>query len=63
MLNLYWKSGDQTRSLVEKPFESEADLEKYVFDNQDLLGGDIYIIHRQVRTGSKQGIPDMIGVD
>lgn len=63
MLNLYWKSGDQTRSLVEKPFESEADLEKYVFDNQDLLGGDIYVIHRQIRTGSKQGIPDMIGVD
>jgi len=49
--------------LVEKPFESEADLEKYVFDNQDLLGGDIYIIRRQIRTGSKQGIPDMIGVD
>jgi len=31
MLNLYWKSRDQTRSLVEKPFDSEAKLEQYVF--------------------------------
>jgi hypothetical protein len=63
MRNLYWKAGGQTRSLVEQPFASEADLERYVFENQDLLGGDIYIVFRQVRTGNRQGIPDMIGVD
>lgn len=63
MLNLYWKSGKQTRNLEAKPFQSEAEFEKYIFDNQDILGGDIYIVHRQVRTGSRQGIPDMIGVD
>lgn len=63
MLNLYWKSEGQTRSLIEKPFKSEAEFEKYIFDNQDILGGDIFIIHRQIRTGSKQGIPDMLGVD
>ncbi|RKY57475.1 MAG: hypothetical protein DRP95_06960 [Candidatus Latescibacterota bacterium] len=63
MLNLYWKSGDQTRSLVEKSFKTEAELEQYIFENQEILGGDIYIIHRQIRTGSKQGIPDMLGVD
>jgi hypothetical protein len=62
MLNLYWKSSGQTRSLIEKPFKSEAEFEKYIFENQDILG-DIYIIHRQIRTGSKQGIPDMLGVD
>jgi len=62
MLNLYWKSGEQTRSLIEKPFKSEAEFEKYIFENQDILG-DIYITHRQIRTGSKQGIPDMLGVD
>lgn len=62
MLNLYWKTDNQTRSLIEKPFKSEAEFEKYLFENQDLLG-DIYIIHRQIRTGSKQGIPDMLGVD
>lgn len=63
MLNLYWKSDGQTRSLVEQPFKSEAELEKYIFDNQELLGGDLSIIYRQIRTGSKQGIPDMLGVD
>lgn len=63
MLNLYWKSGGQTRSLVEQTFKSEAELEKYIFDNQELLGGDISIIYRQIRTGSRQGIPDMLGVD
>ncbi len=63
MLNLYWKSREETRSLTEKPFKSEAELEQYIFDNQEILGGDIYIIHRQIRTGSGQGIPDMLGVD
>jgi hypothetical protein len=62
MLNLFWKSDGQTRSLLEKPFKSEAEFEKYIFENQDILG-DVYIIHRQIRTGSKQGIPDMLGVD
>ncbi|MEJ5343068.1 MAG: hypothetical protein WHT09_16055 [Thermogutta sp.] len=63
MINLYWKTRGQTRSLVEKPFPSEAELERYILDNQEILGGDIYVIHRQIRTGSKQGIPDMLGVD
>lgn len=63
MHNLYWKTSGQIYSLIEKPFKSEADLEKYLFDNQEILGGDIYIIHRQIRTGSREGIPDMLGVD
>ena len=63
MLNLYWKSGDQTRSLIKKPFPSEAAFEKYIFDHQDILGDDIYVLHRQVRTGDKQGILDMMGID
>ena len=62
MINLYWRSEEKTRSLIPKPFDTEAKFEKYVFDNQDLLG-DVYIIHRQIRTGSKQGIPDLLGVD
>jgi hypothetical protein len=62
MLNLYWKSDGQTRSLIEAPFKSEQDFEKYVYDNQDILG-NITIIHRQIRTGNKQGIPDMLAVD
>jgi hypothetical protein len=63
MMNLYWKSKDQTRGLAEKLFRSETDFEQYVLDNQDILGGDIYVIYRQIRSGSRQGIPDMLGVD
>ena len=63
MLNLYWKSNGDSRSLIPKPFKNEAEFEAYIFDHQDLLGGDIVILHRQIRTGNKQGIPDMLGVD
>ncbi|MFC2065067.1 hypothetical protein ACFLXB_08230 [Chloroflexota bacterium] len=62
MENLYWKTKIQTRNLTNMPFENENEFESYVFKNQDLLG-DIFILHRQIRTGNKQGIPDMLGVD
>lgn len=62
MLNLHWKVSGQTRNLIPKPFKNESDFETYVFKNQELLG-DVYILHRQIRTGNKQGIPDMLGVD
>jgi len=63
MVNLCWNSRDQTRTLAEKPFNCEAELEKYVHNNQELLGGDVHIINRQIRSRAKQGIPDMLGVD
>lgn len=62
MLNLYWKFKDQSRNLLSKPFQNEKEFEAYIFNNQDLLP-DIYILYRQIRTGSKQGIPDMLGID
>jgi len=62
MQNLYWNFKGDIRTLLEKPFESEAKLEKYIFANQELLG-DISIIYRQISTGQKQGIPDMLGID
>ena len=62
MLNLYWKSESHSRNLLPKPFNTEADFENYVFTNQDLLG-DVFILYRQIHTGNKQGIPDMLGVD
>jgi len=62
MLNLYWKSKDQTRNLLLKPFQNEKEFESYIFRNQDLLP-DIFILYRQIQTGNKQGIPDMLGVD
>lgn len=63
MRNLYWSSQGSLRSLSERPFASEQELERYIDRNQELLGGDIYIFRRQIRTGSHEGIPDMIGVD
>lgn len=62
MQNLFWKVNNETRTLVENPFSTEQELEKYIFANQDILG-DISIIHRQIKTGQRQGIPDMLGVD
>jgi len=59
---LFWKHNDVTKNLITKDFESELAFEKYIFSNQDLLG-DIVILYRQIHTGSKQGIPDMLGVD
>jgi len=59
---LYWKRRNETITSELKPFKSEMEFEHYIFDNQEILG-DISIIHRQIRTGSKQGIPDMIGID
>lgn len=63
MQNLYWKrTQGKTASLVDTAFESEEQFEKYIFDNQELLE-DVYIFKRQVKTGNRQGIPDMLGVD
>ena len=62
MPNLYWKSAaSQARNLVDHPFESETELEEYLFANQDIL--DMFIMGRQIRTGSQEGIIDMIGID
>ena len=62
MRNLYWKTKESTINLLPKEFALESDFEKYIFKNQELLG-DIVILYRQIRTGAKQGIPDMLGVD
>jgi len=62
MKTLFWKSDNITKNLVTKDFKSESAFEKYVFNNQDLLG-DVIILYRQIHTGSRQGIPDMLGVD
>ena len=60
--NLFWKKRRTTRSLIDKPFSSEDEFERLVFETSGLLE-DIYLIRRQVRGGGKPGIPDVIGVD
>ena len=63
MVNLYWKSSDAIRDVDSKQFLNESEFEKFIFSNQAILGGDISVIHRQIRTGAKEGIPDMLAID
>jgi len=62
MLNLYWKSENQIKNLLTKPFSYEEEFETYLFKNQEFLP-ELFILKRQVQTGSKQGILDMVGID
>jgi hypothetical protein len=60
--NLFWKSSDSTKSLLATPFKTEEEFEKTVFETPEILE-DIFLLKRQIRGGSKVGIPDIIGVD
>lgn len=62
MANLFWKTSNSTKSLLEIPFKTEEEFEKAVFATPELLD-DLFLIKRQIRGGSKAGIPDLIGVD
>jgi len=62
MANLFWKTKQATRSLLATPFKTEDEFEKTVFETPEILE-DIFLIRRQVRGGSKSGIPDIVGID
>ena len=62
MANLLWKKNKVTKTLLSTPFIAEADFEKFVFETPEILE-DIYLLKRQIRAGSKAGIPDIIGID
>jgi hypothetical protein len=62
MANLFWKTSAGTKRLVDTPFKTEDEFEKTVFEASGLLE-DIFPLKRQIRGGSKSGIPDIIGVD
>lgn len=63
MVNLFWKQKDKkTYNLLSKPFDSEEEFEKTIFDTKELLE-DIFLVRRQIRGGKKTGIPDIIGID
>lgn len=62
MANLFWKTPKGVKALLATPFKSEDDFEKIVFETSELLE-DIFLIKRQVRGGSKSGIPDIVGID
>lgn len=62
MANLFWKTGDGIKALLETPFETEEAFEKSVFERSELLE-DIFLLKRQIRGGGKPGIPDIVGLD
>lgn len=59
---LYWQKGTKTTPVKASPFKSEQEFEQTVFDTPAVLG-DIYLLKRQIRGGSKPGIPDIVGID
>lgn len=62
MANLFWKTPDGTKQLLDTPFRTEEEFEKTVFEASGLLE-DVFPLKRQIRGGSKSGIPDIVGVD
>lgn len=62
MANLFWKSKAGIKSLLATPFKTEEEFEKTIFDTSELLE-EIFLLQRQIRGGSKAGIPDIVGVD
>lgn len=60
--NLFWKTADGTKSLLATPFRTEEEFEKTVFGTPEILD-EIFLLKRQIRGGSKSGIPDIIGID
>jgi hypothetical protein len=60
---LYWKpKGKKPRALTEQPFATEEELEDYLCGNPELLG-DVFIIGRQIRTGTGAERLDILGID
>jgi len=63
MTNLFWrKSSGETKNVIESPFLTEEELEKYLEKTKELLS-DLFIIKRQVHASHNKDIPDLIALD
>ena len=62
MANLFWKTKERTKSLLSTPFKTEDEFERLIFKTPEILE-DIFLLKRQIRGGSKNGIPDIVGLD
>ncbi len=63
MIALNWRNrSGKIKPIPSAPYGSEQEFEREVFSTQELLG-DIHFLKRQVRGGSKPGVPDIIGID
>ena len=52
MANLFWKTNEDTKSLLSKSFKSEEEFETIVFNTPEILE-DIFLIKRQIRGGKQ----------
>jgi hypothetical protein len=60
---LVWRKSDgSVLNVAETPFRTENEFETYIYQTPELLG-DLFLLKRQVQTGQKQGIPDIIALD
>jgi hypothetical protein len=63
MQSLFWKTkSGKVITAKETPFKTEDEFERYIDTVKEIIS-DIFIIKRQVRTGTRTDIPDMVGVD
>ena len=63
MANLFWKNEkEELFSINQQPFRTEEELENYLYKTPQLLG-DLLIISRQTKSGTRRDIPDLIAID
>lgn len=63
MPNLFWKNDQGAlTTLAATEFKTEEELETYLYKNRQLLG-ELIVISRQTKTGTRKDIPDLIAVD
>lgn len=62
MANLFWKQPKRTLNLLSKPFASEDEFERIIFETKELFE-DLTFLKRQVHTGNGTDRPDILAID
>jgi|WetSurMetagenome_2_1015567.scaffolds.fasta_scaffold51650_2 hypothetical protein len=62
MANLFWRQQNKTYNLLSKPFGSEDEFERTIFDTKELFE-DLTFLKRQPSHGIGSSRPDIIAID
>jgi len=63
MPSLFWRTPQgETVNAVEAGFSTEEELEQHIESHPEVLG-DLFVIAKQTRAGTRREIPDLIAVD
>jgi hypothetical protein len=62
MANLFWKQSKRTFNLLSKPFASEDEFERIIYETK-VLFEDLTFLKRQAHSGSGTGRPDILAID